>query len=118
MAISPAYGFDPLTGKGCKDQDYTALLDRLRALPAEKIFYFEVSDVLPPRPPLTQGSDFDEWHEKKGTQGKERMTWVMNARSVPYIGRKAGKAVRGPDDMGSARVADVFDAILSTGFLG
>lgn len=118
MAIAPSYGFDPLTGKGCTEEGYKALLDRIRKLPAEKIFYFEVSDVLPPRPPLTQGSDFDGWHEKNGIQGKERMTWVMNARSVPYIGRKAGKAVHGPDDMGSARVDEVFAAVLSTGFRG
>lgn len=118
MAICPAYGFDPLTGKGCTDEDYQGLLKRLRALPADKIFYFEVSDVLAPKPPLTHGSEFDEWHAKNGAEGKERMTWVMNARAVPYIGRKYGTGVRGLDDMGKARVNEVFEAILSTGFRG
>ncbi|KAK8843513.1 hypothetical protein IAR55_007173 [Kwoniella newhampshirensis] len=117
MCLAPSYGINPTSSQLISQETFSALLDRIRALPKETICYFEISDVLSPNPPLLQGSPFDDWHKKQGG-GPERSSWVMCARAVPYVGRSAGKEVKGEEDLGVARVAEVAKAVFSTGFRG
>ena len=116
--LAPSYGWDPLTGKGWTEADYEKMLTRLRTVPAEKIFYVELSDVLKPDPPLGQGSDFDAWREKNQPPRGDNFVWVICGRPVPFVGRNAGKSIKSDKDMGGGRVVESIKAILSTGFQG
>jgi sugar phosphate isomerase/epimerase len=116
--LAPAYGWDPVTGKGWTDTQYWAMLQRIRQVPGDKIFYVELSDVLTPIVPLGQGSPFDEWRTKANSPRGDGFVWAICGRPVPLVGRDAGRAVRSEDDMGGARVVESVQAILSTGFRG
>lgn len=112
--LAPQYGFDPLTGTGFSDDQFEACMQRIRAVPAEKIFYVELADVVKPTTPLGQGSLFDEWRdENKPTRG-DRFTWAVCGRPVPLVGRDAGRG----EEIGGARVIEAVQAILATGFDG
>jgi hypothetical protein len=117
-ALAPAYGFDPTSGNGYTEAAFQALIERLRSLPAEVIFFVEISDVLEPSPPLLGGSSFDEWHRAQGPGYRTGFTWCRCARVIPHIGRGTGKDVQRDIDMGAARVAELLKAILETGFTG
>jgi hypothetical protein len=116
--LAPSYGWDPLTGAGWTESDYEKMIARLRTIPAEKIFYVELSDVLKPVIPLGQGSDFDAWREKNRPARGDTFVWVICGRPVPFVGRNAGKSVKSDNDMGGGRVLESVKAILSTGFKG
>ena len=116
--LAPSYGWDPITGEGWTEADYEKMIARLRAVPAEKIFYVELSDVLKPDPPLGQGSDFDAWREENRPLRGDSFVWVICARPVPFVGKNAGRSIKSDDDMGGARVVESIKAILSTGFKG
>jgi len=94
------------------------MLDRLRSVPAEKIFYVELADVLEPVVPLGQGSPFDAWREKAQSPRGDSFVWAICARPVPLIGRDAGRGVKSEKDMGGAHVIDTVQAVLSTGWRG
>ena len=76
------------------------MIARLRTVPAEKIFYVELSDVLKPVIPLGQGSDFDAWREKNRPARGDTFVWVICGRPVPFVGRNAGKSVKSDNDIG------------------
>lgn len=116
--LAPAYGWDPVTGEGWTDAEYAEMLDRLHKVPAEKIFYVEMSDVLKPVVPLGKGSDFDDWRERNKPARGDNFCWVICARPVPFVGKDAGKGVKSDDDLGGGRVLESFKAILSTGWTG
>ncbi|AFR98803.1 3-dehydroshikimate dehydratase [Cryptococcus neoformans C23] len=116
--LAPAYGWDPTTGEGWTDEQYASFLERLRAVPKEKIFYVELSEVLKPVVPLGKGSPFDEWREKAQSPRGDGFVWAVCGRPVPLVGRDAGRGVKGPDDMGAARALETFKAVLSTGWRG
>lgn len=116
--LAPAYGWDPTTGKGWTDKQYASFLERLRAVPKEKIFYVELSEVLKPVVPLGKGSPFDQWREKAQSPRGDGFVWAVCGRPVPLVGRDAGRGVKGPDDMGAARALETFKAVLSTGWRG
>jgi hypothetical protein len=117
-ALAPAYGYDPTSGNGYTEIAFQALLSRLRSLPAEKIFFIEISDVLKPNPPLLGGSAFDDWHRAQGPGYRTGFTWCRCARVIPHVGRGTGELVKTEDDKGAARVAELLRAILETGFTG
>ncbi|AAW44929.1 hypothetical protein CNBL0420 [Cryptococcus deneoformans B-3501A] len=116
--LAPAYGWDPTTGEGWTDEQYASFLERLRAVPKEKIFYVELSEVLKPVVPLGKGSPFDEWREKAQSPRGDGFVWAVCGRPVPLVGRDAGRGVKGPNDMGAARALETFKAVLSTGWRG
>ncbi|KAI5476109.1 hypothetical protein MNV49_000427 [Pseudohyphozyma bogoriensis] len=119
VALGPRYGYDPLTGKGYTSpaSDFEATLDRIRALPAEKIFFYEVSDVILPSPALLQGSEFDAYHVAE--KGRHPLfTWSICGRCIPLVGKNAGDDVKSELDMGEARCIEVTKAVFSTGFRG
>jgi hypothetical protein len=116
--LAPGYGWDPLTGLGWTDDDVKGIVSRLRAVPADKIFYVELSDVLSPVIPLGQGSAFDEWRIQANSPRGDSFVWAVCGRPVPLVGKHAGKAVKGKDDLGGARVTETLKAILDTGFRG
>ncbi|ODO05015.1 hypothetical protein I350_05627 [Cryptococcus amylolentus CBS 6273] len=130
LALSPTYGWDPLTGTGWSLPEYTSMLTRLRALPKDKIFYLELSDVLQPSPPLYGGSKFDESarEDDKGYgKGKNaRGKWVFYARPVPLVGPNGGvgegdggeEEARRVGESDAARVVETLKAIFSTGWRG
>ncbi|OCF60344.1 hypothetical protein L486_03026 [Kwoniella mangroviensis CBS 10435] len=121
MALSPTYGYDPLSSTPPSPSNFEELIKRIKDIPKEFIFYLEISDVLPPNPALLDGSPFDEWHKSQGPNNPTRSTWVLCARALPYIGRSAGKGVRDDKkdlDLGVARVGEVTKAVFSTGFRG
>lgn len=118
MALAPAYGFNPTTGDGYAPSDVSALLDRISKLDPSKIFFFEISDVQLPDPPLYKGSPYDDWAKAQPEGTPARSNWVLTARSIPYIGRKLGKDVKSEKDMGAAHVAQVAKAVFATGFRG
>ncbi|WWC61262.1 uncharacterized protein I303_103843 [Kwoniella dejecticola CBS 10117] len=117
-ALAPAYGFDPTSGRGFTEPAVAALLQRLAALPADKIFFVEISDVLRPSPALLCGSPFDQWHLDQGPGYRTGFTWCRCARVIPHIGRGTGKLVQGQDGLGAGRTSEIVKAILSTGFEG
>jgi hypothetical protein len=118
MALAPAYGFDPTTGDGYTSSDVSALRDRISKLDPSKIFFFEISDVQLPDPPLYSGSPYDEWAKSQPEGTPARSNWVLTARSIPYVGRKLGREAKSEKDMGAARVAEVARAVFATGFRG
>lgn len=116
--LSPPYGYDPVTGTGFDDESYQQMTSRLRALPAEKIFYVELSDVVVPDPPLYKGSRFDEWAKNnKPPRDGDRFIWTICGRPVPLVGRAAGSLTSDSAKSG-ARVIESLRAILDTGFKG
>lgn len=116
--LAPSYGWDPVTGNGWTDKEFEGVLDRIRAIPGDKIFYVELSDVLAPTTPLGKGSDFDAWRINANSPRGDSFVWAVCGRPIPLVGRHAGLAVRGEDDMGGARVVQQVKAVLSTGFKG
>lgn len=118
MALAPPYGFHPETGKGFTDNEVNALINRLQALDPRYIFFFEISDVLKPDPPLYHGSPYDAWSKAQPSGTPARSNWVQCARTVPYVGRNCGRDVQDARDMGAARVAEIARAVFSTGFRG
>lgn len=87
-------------------------------IPAEKIFYVELSECVKPVPPLGSGSPYDEWHAQGKFNNGDRFTWSICARLVPYTGRDAGRHPSAKAEHGVARVDEVLRTILSTGFNG
>ncbi|KAL7418290.1 hypothetical protein Q5752_006746 [Cryptotrichosporon argae] len=117
--LSPSYGWDPVTGKGFTDEQFDALLGRLRAVPADKIVYLELSDMVVPDPPLYAGSVFDHWAaNNKAPRDGDRFIWTICGRPVPLVGRNAGTLAVGEAVSQGARVVEALRAILSTGFKG
>lgn len=90
------------------------MLARLRAVPAEKIFYVELSDVVPPATALGKGSRFDEWRAKANSPRGDTFVWATCGRCLPEVGSDAGRG----GEKGGARVAEALGAILETGFDG
>lgn len=105
------------TGEGYTDEDFAALLSRLRKVPGDKIFYVELSDMVVPNPPLGRGSDYDDWADQNKPARGDRFSWTICARPVPLVGRAAGSIVASTKDRG-ARVVECVQAILATGFGG
>lgn len=120
MTLSPVYGYDPETGQGYTDSQFKGLISRLKSLDPESIFFFEISEVLKPQPPLFKGSDFDHWAERQPENVPNLSHWVQCARSVPFVGKSLGKGVTrgGEEEMGGARVAEIAKAVFGTGFRG
>lgn len=116
--LTLGYGWNPRTGEGWTEADFQNILSFIRALPVEKIFYVELSDVLPPVIPLGQGSPFDEWCNNAKTSRGDRFLWAMVARPVPLIGRDAGRSIKAESDMGGARVVEALRVILEIGYNG
>lgn len=116
--LAPDYGWDPVTGKGWTESQFQDMLERIRQVPGDKIFYVELADVLTPVTPLGKGSDFDAWREKAQSPRGDRFVWAVCGRPVPLIGKDAGRSIRSKDDMGGARVVESVSAILSTGYKG
>ena len=120
IAVAPAYGYIPSSGEGYTEDLFQAELDRLRALPADKIHFYEISDMIKPQKavPLGRGSEYDAYHASFGHKARDLFTWSMCGRCVPLVGKNAGQDVHGPGDMGDARCIEVTQAIFSTGFRG
>ncbi|KAM0746807.1 xylose isomerase-like protein [Meredithblackwellia eburnea MCA 4105] len=131
IALGPKYGFDPCTSFGYTSppSNFMSILSRLRSLPASKIFFYEVTDVILPSPALMRGSSFDKFHVEN--DHVPRLSWSFMGRCVPLVGKNAGDDVRrdgGPgageeglldeDDLGAARVVEITKAVFSTGFRG
>lgn len=116
--LSPDYGFDPATGVGFTDAQFSDLVARLRKVPADKIFYVEVSDVSAPSPPLHNGNWIDPWVKANQPQPRgDRGIWCSCARPLPYVGRNAG-ALQDDTVAPAARVDESLKAIFDTGFKG
>jgi hypothetical protein len=109
-----------MTGEGYSEKAFQAELARIRALPADKIHFYEISDVIKPSPPLLKGSEFDEYHEDQIKQGCARplFSWSICGRCVPLVGKDAGQDVKDPRDLGAARCIEVTRAVFETGFRG
>jgi hypothetical protein len=109
-----------MTGKGYGEKAFQAELSRIRAVPGDKIHFYEISDVILPSPPLMQGSKFDEYHRNEIEAGTDRtlFTWSICGRCIPLVGKDAGRDVHGPEDMGAARCIEVTKAVFDTGFRG
>ena len=117
--LAPSYGWSPTTGQGFDDAAYYEMVDRIRAVPCEKIFYVEISDMILPDPPLYKGSPFDRWAEQNEPVARGyRFIWTVCGRPLPLMGQNAGdKSLQGKTRNGG-RVVDSLKAILSTGFCG
>jgi hypothetical protein len=94
--------------------DFQAMLGRLRAVPAHKIFYVELADVVPVTTALGKGSRFDEWRIKANSPRGDTFVWAACGRCLPEVGSDAGRG----SENGAARVAEALKAILDTGFKG
>jgi len=95
-------------------------MERLAAVPAEKIFYVELADVIAPdaSKPLGGGSEFDEWQKVNPAPRGPAFVWAFCGRPVPLIGRNAGRDIHEKRDMGGARVLDVLEVLFKNGFRG
>ena len=109
-----------MTGEGYGEEEFQAELSRIRAIPADKIHFYEVSDVIRPKPALLQGSQFDDFHSAQVKAGTARplFTWSMCGRCIPLIGKNAGDDVNSIEDLGAAKCIEVTKAVFSTGFRG
>jgi hypothetical protein len=118
--LGAPYGFNPLTGKGYDDAQFDSVMERLAAVPAEKLFYVELADVIAPDPskPLGGGSEFDEWQKVNPAPRGPAFVWAFCGRPVPLVGRNAGRDIHEKRDMGGARVLDVLDVLFRNGFRG
>lgn len=112
--FGPGYGWDVLAPKMWSEADFQAVLGRLRAVPADKIFYVELSDVVPVSTALGKGSRFDEWRIKANSPRGDTFVWAACGRCLPEVGTDAGMG----GEKGAARVAEALKAILDTGFDG
>jgi hypothetical protein len=118
IALSPDYGgYNPLTGGGYTDSEFEDELSRIRAVPGDKIHFFEISDVIKPEPPLLKGSSFDDYH-KSDPEARVLFTWSICGRCLPLVGKNAGKDVKSELDLGGARAVEIMKAVLNTGFRG
>lgn len=95
-------------------------MDRLGAVPIEKIFYVELADVIIPdtAKPLGKGSEFDEWMKENPAPRGPAFVWAFCGRPVPLIGRNAGRSVENQRHLGGARVLDVLAALFDRGYRG
>lgn len=116
MALTPEYGFDPLTGEGYTDDQFESMVTRLRQVPPAKIFYVELSDLLKPAPPLRKGSAFDAWESKNQPSAGEIFAWCVCARPVPLMGRLGGS--KDEEGVDGARVGDVLKVLVEMGYGG
>ncbi|KAH8756212.1 xylose isomerase-like protein [Diaporthe sp. PMI_573] len=112
--FGPGYGWDVLAPKMWSEDDFQAMLGRLRAVPAHKIFYVELADVVPVTTALGKGSRFDEWRIKANSPRGDTFVWAACGRCLPEVGSDAGRG----SENGAARVAEALKAILDTGFKG
>lgn len=112
--FGPGYGWDVLAPKMWSEEDFQAMLGRLRAIPADRIFYVELSDVVPVTTALGKGSRFDEWRAKANSPRGDTFVWATCGRCLPEVGSDAGRG----SEKGGARVAEALKAILDTGFNG
>lgn len=112
--FGPGYGWDVLAPKMWSEDDFQATLARVRAVPADKIFYVELSDVVPVNTALGKGSRFDEWRIKANSPRGDTFVWAACGRCLPEVGSDAGRG----SEKGAARVAEALKAILDTGFNG
>lgn len=108
------YGWDVLAPKMWSEEDFQAMLGRLRAIPADRIFYVELADVVPVNTALGKGSRFDEWRIKANSPRGDTFVWAACGRCLPEVGSDAGRG----SEKGGARVAEALKAILDTGFDG
>lgn len=108
------YGWDVLAPKMWSEEGVQAMLGRLRAVPADKIFYVELADVVAPTTALGKGSRFDEWRIKANSPRGDTFVWAACGRCLPEVGTDAGRG----GEKGAARVAKALKAILDTGFKG
>lgn len=120
LALGAPYGFNPLTGKGYQEEQFQGVLDRLAAVPIDKIFYVELADVITPDPskPLGQGSEFDEWQKVNPAPRGPAFVWAFCGRPVPLVGRNAGRSVENDRHLGGARVLDVLAKLFANGYRG
>lgn len=116
--LAKRYGWDPKTGTGWSEEQYQDMLERIRQIPGEKIFYIELSECIAPSTPLYSGSRYDAWAKNSTTTRNDRFIWAICGRPVPLIGLNAGQDVQTNEDMGGARVVETLLAILSTGYKG
>lgn len=116
MALTPKYGYNPLTGEGYTDDQFESMVTRLRQISPGKIFYVELSDLLKPAPPLRKGSVFDAWDAQNRSSAGEIFAWCVCARPVPLMGRQGGsKDEQGVD---GARVGEVLKVLVEMGYDG
>lgn len=94
------------------------MLERLKAVPPEKIFLLELSDALAPSPPLGQGSAFDVWAANATHGCNEIFSWACCGRPVPFIGRDVGRGVASEADCGQARVLEQVKVLIENGYKG
>lgn len=110
IALTPGYGIDPLTGEGYDDAKFDDMIDRLRKIPIDKIFYVELSELLKPTTPLGQGSKFDAWRDANQPAYGDVFTWCVCARPVAGV-LEEGKT-------GAARVGQVLQVLNEMGYRG
>lgn len=120
IAVAPAYGYQPRTGEGYTEEVFQAALGRIRGLPADKIHFYEISDMIKPKKEalLMKGSEYDGFHISMGDKARDLFTWSMCGRCVPMVGKNAGEDVNGREDLGDARCVEVTRAVFDTGFRG
>lgn len=120
LALGAPYGFNPLTGKGYDDNEFSELLDRLVRVPAEKIFYVELADVITPdqAKPLGGGSEFDDWQNNNPAPRGPAFVWAFCGRPVPLVGRNAGRSIENERHLGGARVLEILEVLFKNGFRG
>jgi hypothetical protein len=120
LALGAPYGFNPLTGKGYGDSEFSALMGRLAKVPAEKIFYVELADVITPdqAKPLGAGSEFDDWQNNNPAPRGPAFVWAFCGRPVPLVGRNAGRSIENDRHLGGARVLEILEVLFKNGFRG
>jgi hypothetical protein len=118
--LGAPYGFNPLTGEGYDDTQFDYLMGRLSAVPADRIFYVELADVITPDPskPLGKGSEFDEWQKVNRAPRGPAFVWAFCGRPVPLVGKNAGRSIQSKRDLGGARVIDILHVLFNNGFRG
>ncbi|ODN81782.1 hypothetical protein L202_02155 [Cryptococcus amylolentus CBS 6039] len=116
--LAPEYGWNPTTGEGWTDAIYADFIERVKAVPKEKIFYVELSEVLKPVVPLGKGSEFDEWRAAGNTTRNDYFIWAALGRPLPLVGKNAGESVKDGNDMGHANALQTFKAVLDQGWSG
>lgn len=118
VALTPNHGFLVETGEGYTEEQFQGALERIRNLPADKIHYYEICEVIEPNPPLNGGSAFDAAFKEEGADPRPIFHWNMYGRTIPYVGSDAGQDVHSAKDLGAARCAEITKAVFDTGFRG
>jgi hypothetical protein len=118
VAVERPYGINPLIGSdGLSDEGSAKIAQVFSSIPADKIFAIDMSDIIPPRPPLLGGSALDGF-AKAAFTGMEPLAWLAGAPVLPYIGRAIGEGVNGPSDQGAGRVVDMLKLLVKNEFDG